>query len=375
MAEAFAANGTDVALVGPATVTSTTAGWHEVWELVATPCHSHLAVRSQAISWLRTLAGHLERIEANAGRGPVLVFLSYLDLFLGRWLVPFDWLRIVGQRRFSGLIFHGEAGEGLRHRKWRRGPLASFALLYSRLCPAIASLNEGGAPGLANLLSPKPVLVFPDVAREPFNTSASNSPLLQQIRFCARGRPILVLLGALAWRKGLQEFLQLANLLPVESWFLVCAGRVFDHSATQEGAGLLARARADTQEHLLLCDRWLTDAEFDAILQASTAVFAVYRDWRSSSNLLTKAAQAEKPVLVSEGGLMAERVKRYGTGLAAPENNVSIMADILTSGKLQTLASTPEFSRGCVRYRTDHNVERLHQMVGTLLKACRVPRI
>jgi glycosyltransferase involved in cell wall biosynthesis len=212
--------------------------------------------------------------------------------------------------------------------------------------------------------------VFPDVAVEQFDAFADNPLLLQEILLGARGRPILVLLGALDNRKGLEEFFRLADLLPMGSWFLVCAGRVYDNCLTNETSALLARARAGGYQNLLVCDRWLTEAEFDALLYAATGVFAAYRGFRGSSNLLTKAAQAAKPVLVAEGGLMALRVRRYQTGLVVPEGDVPAMADILTDGKLQTLASTHEFSVGCKRYRTDHSLERLYEMVGSLLNAC-----
>jgi glycosyltransferase involved in cell wall biosynthesis len=371
LVEAFAANGADVALVGPAIETPTPGGWHQLWEeLEVTACDGRLALRRQAISWLRTLARHLDRIEAQGGRNVDLVFFSYLDLLLCRWLVPLDWRRIVGLRRFSGLIIQGETAEGRPHRRWRRGLLAPWALLYSRLCPAVATLNEGGAPSLARFLGHKPVLVFPDVAGEQSGVLPTNFSLLQEIRIRARGRPTLVLLGGLVWRKGLDEFLRLAGLLPVESWFLVCAGQPYNDSLSDEATRILARARTGGQENFLLCERWLADEEFEAILHNATAVFAAYRNWRHSSNLLTRAAQAMKPVLVSDGSLIAHRVCRYKVGLAVPEGDVSAMVDILMVGKLQSLASTDDFSAGCRRYQMEHSVECLHQMVGSLLNIC-----
>ena len=368
IAGAFADHAGEVVVLGPMTAAPEPGTRHRTWELTGVSFQGRLAERRQGIYWLRMLAAHLDHIESQKRQEVSLVFLSYFDLFLNRYLLPLDWRRIVGSRRFSGLVFRAESTSREWLRGLRRGPLAPWALLRSSLCPAVGTLNEHAAAVLSDSLSDKPVLLFPDFAPEPCTNSAP-LPLLQEISSRAGHRALLVLVGALDGRKGLQEFFRLAELLPQESWFLVCAGRIYSHTLSSETSQLLAESRSGRFNNILVCDRWLTDAEFDAILQAATAVFAAYRGFSGSSNLLTKAAQAAKPVLVSEGGLMAERVQRYQTGHVVLEGDVLTMANLLSSEEFKYFRSSPEFLNSCKRYAADHSLTRLSEIVGSL---CRI---
>ena len=51
-------------------------------------------------------------------------------------------------------------------------------------------------------------------------------------------------------------------------------------------------------------------------------LFAAYRNFTGSSNLLTKAAAYGKPILVSQGACMGRRISEYGIGIAIPEENI-----------------------------------------------------
>lgn len=367
IAGAFADHAGEVVVLGPMAAALEPSTRHRTWELAEVSFQGRLAERRQGICWLRMLAAHLDHIESQTRQEISLVFLSYFDLFLNRYLLPIDWRNIVGQRRFSGLVFRAENTCRQFLHRLRRGPLAPWALLRSSLCPVVGTLNEHAVAALADFLGDKPVLLFPDFAPEPC-PSSTQLPLLQEIRSRAGRRALLVLVGALDGRKGLQEFFRLAELLPQESWFLVCAGRIYPHTLSSEMSQLLSQAQSARYSNVLVCDRWLTDSEFDAILQEATAVFAAYRGFSGSSNLLTKAAQAARPVLVSEGGLMAERVQRYQTGYVFPEADVLAMANLLTGEKLKSLRFSPEFLNSCQRYCADHSLERLSQIVGSLFR-------
>jgi hypothetical protein len=69
------------------------------------------------------------------------------------------------------------------------------------------------------------------------------------------------------------------------------------------------------------------ETSFNAILAGADVIFAVYRDFYRSSNMLSKAAYFEKPILVSAGCLMGERVAKYGIGLTVTSTSAS---EILT---------------------------------------------
>ncbi|MCS3171609.1 hypothetical protein NXW76_06820 [Bacteroides thetaiotaomicron] len=60
---------------------------------------------------------------------------------------------------------------------------------------------------------------------------------------------------------------------------------------------------------------------FNALIAESDLIFAAYKQFTGSSNLLTKVAAFRKPVIVSRGLCMGRRVEQYGTGQTTGEDN------------------------------------------------------
>jgi hypothetical protein len=63
------------------------------------------------------------------------------------------------------------------------------------------------------------------------------------------------------------------------------------------------------------------EVEYNAIVCASDVIFAAYRNFPHSSGTLTKAAVFEKPLIVSEGHLMAKRVREFRMGEVVPQDD------------------------------------------------------
>ena len=73
-------------------------------------------------------------------------------------------------------------------------------------------------------------------------------------------------------------------------------------------------------ENLIIFNEWLnSEAVFDSLVQQSDYLFAYYRNFKKSSNVLTKGAFYKKPVIVSEKYLMGERVRKYKLGFSLSE--------------------------------------------------------
>ena len=68
---------------------------------------------------------------------------------------------------------------------------------------------------------------------------------------------------------------------------------------------------------------------FNEILAASDIVFAVYKNFKNSSNMITKSATFHKPIMVSNQFLMGQRVKQFDIGVAVPENSLQALLDVL----------------------------------------------
>ena len=64
--------------------------------------------------------------------------------------------------------------------------------------------------------------------------------------------------------------------------------------------------------------------QFYALHSVCDILFGVYHQFAHSSGLLTKAAFFQKPVIVSKGYCMEERVRKYHLGLVVDEGDVSL---------------------------------------------------
>jgi hypothetical protein len=91
------------------------------------------------------------------------------------------------------------------------------------------------------------------------------------------------------------------------------------------------------------------------VIFASDVIFAVYRNFTLSSNMLGKAAAFERPILVADGHLMGQRVTQYGIGLVVPDNDVKKMYVSLQQLLLPATQLTDNFRA----YRRDFSVDAL----------------
>ena len=131
---------------------------------------------------------------------------------------------------------------------------------------------------------------------------------------------------------------------------------MFENTLTEDDARELAKIKAQCPENLFVKLAYLPDeAHFNEIMQASDVIFAVYRDFKISSNMPGKAAAFDKPILVASGQLMGQRVLQYDIGMAVDENDVPAM-----QAALNQLVTNPQARRDNFQaYRQDFSLEAL----------------
>ena len=107
----------------------------------------------------------------------------------------------------------------------------------------------------------------------------------------------------------------------------------------------------------------------NSIYAASDVVVAAYRAFPNSSNALTKAAVFERPIVVSDGYLMAERVRKFGLGEVIPEGDaealVAALQRMLAPGYLEELRRRARWQD----YREAHSVGRLKNAMAEMVAA------
>lgn len=196
---------------------------------------------------------------------------------------------------------------------------------------------------------------LPDITETALPTTPN--PLALDIKHRAAGRKIVFMGGSIGKQKNLAQWVDLVLNLDPTQWYFVQIGRINVNNLTPADEQALALLTQQQPANLYIHADYLPDERvFNAIIAASDVIFAVYRNFYRSSNMLSKAAYFEKPILVADNCLMGERVTKYEIGLAVPaDHSEGIQAGLAGLLKLEGLAtkfanyradfSSTEFSR------------------------------
>lgn len=204
---------------------------------------------------------------------------------------------------------------------------------------------------------------LPDIADSSLPEQVS--PLAAQILKRAANRKIVFMGGSIGKQKNLARWFELIALANPKDWFFVQIGRLNHNNLLPEDQLALARIVKHPPENLWIQPEYLADErQFNEIISVSTVIFAVYRDFARSSNMLSKAAYFEKPLLVAAGQLMGKRVEHYKIGLAVAQDSASSMYE-----GLLTLDGIENIKDNFGLYRQDFNEAAMQAKLGTILKS------
>ena len=192
------------------------------------------------------------------------------------------------------------------------------------------------------------------------------SALLQQILAFSQGRKIVFMGGSIGKQKNLTRWHQAIAASDREQWCFVQVGRINRNNLTEDDEKSLQRLATQPLANLFVHDGYLEDEGiFNEIISHSSVIFAVYRDFNRSSNMLSKAAHFEKPILVSTQGVMGERVQRYKIGLCVNPD----MAQEIVSG-LSALEQIPNLQENFRLYRDDFSLAVVQAKLVHLIDHC-----
>lgn len=252
----------------------------------------------------------IEQSLAHAGRRPDFMFVMYMDAFAGRFLAR-DWRRAAISIPWGGISFLSNStspGRAPHERYFRQRRFRGLCFLqYDDVRRYQAAFPS------------KVFEVLPDVANAELPTVTT--PLARSIAERAAGRTVVALVGSLEGRKNISLFCKVALLADADRWFFLMAGELHRSSFSREDEEAFV-ALMNLRDNFCLHDQFFDDErELNEVLAASDILFAVYRNFPKSSNMLGKAAHFRKPLLVSDRFIMGERVRRYGLGEAVPEDS------------------------------------------------------
>jgi hypothetical protein len=252
----------------------------------------------------------ISELEKRTGRLADLVFFACIydwDFFHLRW---HEWAM---PRRWAGLHLQSfafrETTDGIYgwHRRWAD----AGRILRGERMVGVATLDEGIRERVTAVTG-RECVVFPDTTDERLPEEGWDTELLRRIRAMSVGRPLVSLCGMLYPQRGVEAFLRLA--MERRDWAFLLVGQIPAHSWTGGMEGMLERFLRDHPHAHFHPMRVADGPEYNALFRVSDLVWNVHVDWPGSSNTLTKAAVCQRPVLVADGHLLAERVREYRLG-------------------------------------------------------------
>jgi len=235
-------------------------------------------------------------------------------------------------------------------------------------CIALAILDDGVVSRLQKILKNKKIMVMPDFTST--ETATEKFSLAEEMKNKAGDRKIIGLFGELSSRKGLITFLEMARRALIQKLplFFVFVGPLNHRNNSPEDLVQMkqeiSRASPNCFFHL---ERIPKDACFNDLFKECDIIFAAYINFYHSSNMMTKASFFEKPIIVSEGYCMAERVRKFQLGTVIPKNNGKVglraINQLLKGEDLNGLKISPQYKL----FSSLHSLERLDDFLKDLI--------
>lgn len=300
----------------------------------------------------QTLLRYVDKTLTRPGQPvPDLIVFLYLDLLSERKR-DIAALDRPGVSPWVGILFHPRLGQEADTRiegYFKSGNARGGIFLVPAAVPAYAEAT----PHLRFALAP-------DVADLELPTKPPK--LATDVRERARDRTIVLQIGSITAHKGIDTLLDVVAAADPTRFFFAIVGEVYWDTF----AGQKNRVRsfyAQPPENVYLSQGYIeSERDYNGVIAACDIIYAVYQNFGSSSNSLTKAAGFRRPILVSENSLMGERVRRANIGSVAPEGDVEAILE-----KLSWLAEQPRGGFGFESYHVEQSVEALKLVLAKVL--------
>jgi hypothetical protein len=228
---------------------------------------------------------------------------------------------------------------------------------------SVCVIDEGAVTPMEKLSGGKPVFEFPDITDCTIEEPLTGATLAGKLKRFANGRPIVACLGHLQKTKGIYELCLAARDPRLHDVCFFFGGEVNWAEISREEITTI-RTTWEQAPNVMTYLASISDATMNAAMVTSDVVFAAYTNFPNSSNVMTKAARFNRPIIVSDGFLMAERVRLHGTGRIVPEGDVpAIVAAIL-----ELAAVKPQPVSGYEAFYEKHSEETLLQVLEKVLR-------
>lgn len=342
------------------------------WDCTALLHASGMNGHERVTALWASLGQCLECASRLHGRYPDVMVHLYLDSFISE-MFPRQVAEASIHCPFAGLWF-----KPCRPLTWSFRDVAKrviragrrYRLLRSERLMALLLLDTVGQDHLA--ASGRPQLI----AVPEFTTTALpsvESPLVARIRDRAAGRQINSLVGSLEGRKGIKAFLRVAAGAPPDEWLFVMVGKAVPDTFDQETKDLLRNLSEGDAARVLVEDRWLDEADLNAVVAASGLLHVCYEEWPYSSNMLCKSTAYGVPAVGCNEGYIGRAIRTYGLGVAVTSGDD--LPGLFVPGfadQIGSLKQSSAFRDGCRRYAEANNPTMLVEAMRPLVDSIRI---
>lgn len=267
------------------------------------------------------LQREIEQQESTKEFSYELVFFAYLDDIVHvDFKLPYL-LKTPFTKKFSGLLM------APRDRVLKKFP---FPIDY--FTTSLVERKYANFPELGLLVEDvqtevetkilKKTVVYPDFCSQT-PLEKVESPLTKELARRKKNRVVTSLLGSIVPHKSVDLLFDCMNNSNADKHFFIIAGKFHRPAFSNDQWELIQKVISNSPENLLVHDDWIeSEAIFDTIVQMSDVLFAYYRGFKKSSNILSKGAFYKIPVIVSDKHLMGNRVHKFKLGFAISESLV-----------------------------------------------------
>lgn len=240
---------------------------------------------------------------------PDIVLVMYMDLYRRErlaWRAYDKALKVP----WAGIRFHVAPSDERPQEEWFR----------SQAFRGLGFLDEDICNQHARWFPERHFVCLPEITTHV--ACPEHSGLVTSLKTRAQGRKIVFYGGSLGRSKNLAMWGRVMAAMDPKEWFFCLVGEICTHDLLPEDRAVVEALQREPRENVLSHLQYIgVDCVFNALVASSDVVYAVYRDFPYSSNIITKSAWLEKPVVVSERYAMGQRVRRYGFGLTTPEDD------------------------------------------------------
>lgn len=206
-----------------------------------------------------------------------------------------------------------------------------------------------------------PIFFLPDPCPENYE---SGYLLARQEMNIPAAKFVFLFYGAGYRRKGLHLAVQaMLDLPPENPALLLCVGQHQPDAETARGLDELVR-----QNRAQVINRHVSVEEEKTCFAACDTVLLPYINHFGSSAVLSRAAAAGKPVIVSDEQLIGRMTREHKLGLLFPSGNATALSSVINQATRLTTREKSDFAAAAANYRHRYSREAFRRVLVSSLQ-------